>query len=265
MEKEKKFTKYETMGSDYHYRQIEKNVFRFNSFVFSRYTQHVNVVKDYLKKKPGGDGGLKLLDVGCGDGVLLYLLKKTFGQNIELFGIDSSEEAIMIARKQIPEAHFICGDVYQIKFPENHFDIVVSSDVIEHVLYPKKMLAEIQRVTKKNAFVSIGTPIRFTEYPIDLNHAHEFFQNEFTEIMKGSFGNCHLIETHPLLFSLLYKRAFPCFGKNIPLFKYVINILHIYLGINLFEPNKTLDSRSMSYMIAVSKKEEASQVCYEHI
>ena len=85
-------------------------------------------------------------------------------------GLTSDE----MAKKKSPQSIFKVTDLYQLPFEENYFDIVVSSDVIEHVLKPRKMLSEIKRVGKKNSFIIIGTPIRYTENPIDTMHQYEF-------------------------------------------------------------------------------------------
>jgi 2-polyprenyl-3-methyl-5-hydroxy-6-metoxy-1,4-benzoquinol methylase len=73
------FTKYRTRGA-YHFEQIGLNIFKANSFVKQRY---INCIKLLKKNKNNG----KILDLGCGDGALTYMLFKE-GYNAE--GIDIS-------------------------------------------------------------------------------------------------------------------------------------------------------------------------------
>ncbi|MFX0022756.1 MAG: class I SAM-dependent methyltransferase [Candidatus Hermodarchaeota archaeon] len=47
----------------------------------------------------------KLMDIGCGDGVLLYLISQKFKEyNLILYGIDSSKEALNTAKQKVKKA-----------------------------------------------------------------------------------------------------------------------------------------------------------------
>lgn len=98
------------------------------------------IIKMYLKPK-------KCLDVGCGTGKLVYFLRK-FG--IEAYGVDVSKYAIEKADKTI-KPYLKGGDITNISYNDNTFDLVVSFDVLEHLERPKlrKALDESIRVSKK--------------------------------------------------------------------------------------------------------------------
>ena len=96
--------KYKTKGLDYHYQQINKSsLFNFNAFLLARYQNHIDLIIKNIKKHFKKTKTLEILDLGCGDGVLLYLLKQQLkNYRINLHGLDLSERALSIARNKIP-------------------------------------------------------------------------------------------------------------------------------------------------------------------
>jgi methionine biosynthesis protein MetW len=93
-----------------------------------------------------------VLDVGCGDGFFLSLLKKS---GMEAEGIDISDIAVahvqdrgLIARQ---------GDFAHepLPFKDHSFSTVVALDVLEHVYDPLRLLEEMKRVTKGTVIISV--------------------------------------------------------------------------------------------------------------
>lgn len=101
----------------------------------------------------------KVLDVGCGDGTILNELLKTDSVD-RISGIDVSERAIKIAKKKFPQIrNFIKqGSITKIPFPTGTFDVVICTQVIEHVLDTKKVMSEMRRVLKQGGLLLICTP-----------------------------------------------------------------------------------------------------------
>lgn len=104
----------------------------------------------FLKFVKNGD---RLLDVGSGSGRLYEALR---GQDLEFFGIDSSEEMIKFCREkfgQDSKTHFELGDILKIPFPDNYFDAVFCLATLHHIPSCElrlKALRELQRVIKPN-------------------------------------------------------------------------------------------------------------------
>lgn len=95
--------------------------------------------------------GRKILDVACGAG----LLGKTLSDNV--CGFDLSREAIQVAQKNGINAKI--GDVEKKwDYPDEYFDIVVASHIIEHVVNPDHLILEAKRVLKKNGLLIVATP-----------------------------------------------------------------------------------------------------------
>lgn len=247
------FDKYERRGSDYHYKQIDRKISsKFNAYVLARYEIELELIKKIIVLK--GNKLLKILDIGCGDGVIFYLLNKIFkNKNLKLFGIDSSELAIRVAKEKNPNAIFKISDIYNLPFEDDYFDLIISSDVIEHVSESEKMILEIKRVGKKNSFYIIGTPIKFTEQPSDKLHIHEFFPNELKKILSKSFYNARVIQSHRLKYLLLYNSLVSFLNSKKLLYRKIINFITVYLKKNPFLKIKTKDNEKYSYMFGIGK------------
>ena len=73
----------------------------------------------------------KVLDAGCGAGV--PVAKFLIDQGFSVTGIDFAVNMLEIARRQVPEAEFLEGDMTQLTFPDASFDGVVSLYAVIHV------------------------------------------------------------------------------------------------------------------------------------
>lgn len=102
-----------------------------------------------------------VLDIGCGDGLLLSMLSE---KGVTGEGVDFSVEAIRKCEEKGVRAtqHNLEGT---LPFPDNSFDWVVALDVLEHQHDPAPLLAEMKRISKKN--VVVGVP-NFSSLPARL-------------------------------------------------------------------------------------------------
>ncbi|MBL0357940.1 MAG: class I SAM-dependent methyltransferase [Chitinophagaceae bacterium] len=93
---------------------------------------------------------LKVLDLGCGDGVSEIFMQQYFPQwTIE--GIDVSKESIEMAKQQqLANSNFAVYDGIHIPFEDNSFNIVFVAGVLHHVEFNlhSPMLDEMKRVLK---------------------------------------------------------------------------------------------------------------------
>ena len=97
----------------------------------------------------------KLLDIGCGEGLLAILAK---GKYREFFGIDISQTALEMAKSRGIQTFCANIDAEPLPFPDDSFDCVVSLDVIEHVFAPLHLLSESKRVLVTGGNLIISTP-----------------------------------------------------------------------------------------------------------
>lgn len=105
-----------------------------------------NVLKFLGNKKEG-----LALDIGCGFGYIdILLARKT---NFQIIGIDISDIALENAKKNIKEAglekriKIEKGDVYNLSYPDNYFDVIFSFGYVSAASY-QKVVKEVARVLK---------------------------------------------------------------------------------------------------------------------
>lgn len=85
----------------------------------------------------------KVLDLGCGTGIysLLFL-----NMGLKVTGIDQSDFMLEKAREKTNEINFIKADAYNLPFPNESFDLVVSVTMFEFLDDPQKAACEAYRV-----------------------------------------------------------------------------------------------------------------------
>lgn len=110
-----------------------------------------------LQPKPNTN----LLDVSCGEGILLRELEK-LEPGIKTYGLDISNMAVGIAIKNSPKSKVILADGQRIPFADNLFDYVTCLGSLEHYLDSNLGLRELLRVAKKEAKFCIVLPNSFS-------------------------------------------------------------------------------------------------------
>jgi ubiquinone/menaquinone biosynthesis C-methylase UbiE len=94
----------------------------------------------------------KVLDVGCGDGALCYLLKK---QGRVPFGVDVSKESIKGAKNNVPGVMFKQMYAEKLEFGDNSFDYVCSNQMLEHLKEPEEVIKEMIRVARYKVIITV--------------------------------------------------------------------------------------------------------------
>ena len=98
-----------------------------------------------------------LLDLGCGNGSLTAM----FANNgIKCYGTDFSESGIKIAQKAFPDVDFFQSSMDN-ELPLNHhakYDVVISVEVIEHLLLPRQLFNRAKDALKPNGYLIVTTP-----------------------------------------------------------------------------------------------------------
>ena len=159
--------------------------------------------------------GSKLLDVGCGNGDFTLELSKL---GFDICGIDLSEE------HQLGE-RFIKTNIQTDKypFPDNHFDLVFSKSVIEHLRYPDFLFDEVYRVLKPGGTFVCLTPSWKHSYKeqfyIDHTHVTPFTRHSLETLceLSGFEPKCEYLYQLPFLWKYKFLLPFVRLFSLLPL------------------------------------------------
>ena len=108
------------------------------------------IIKEYKNKR--------ILDVGCGNGVIACRL---LADGFDVYGIDASETGITIASEKYPGRFFV-QDISSERLPDAlsafQFDVVISTEVIEHLYAPRSYMKLIRNILSHGGAVIVSTP-----------------------------------------------------------------------------------------------------------
>jgi 2-polyprenyl-3-methyl-5-hydroxy-6-metoxy-1,4-benzoquinol methylase len=100
-----------------------------------------------------GISGGRLLDVGCGNGSLIYHMRRL---GWKVAGVEINPDTVAIARKN--GLNVKLAQLHQRPFPDGFFDVVYMGDVIEHLTQPRQALSTSRRVLRPGGLIVIKTP-----------------------------------------------------------------------------------------------------------
>jgi 2-polyprenyl-3-methyl-5-hydroxy-6-metoxy-1,4-benzoquinol methylase len=168
--------------------------------------------------------GKCLLDAGCGTG--WFSLRAT-QRGAKVTSIDVGLNLLEQVSSKCSTRRMV-GDICHLGFADGSFDIVVSSEVIEHVPEPRKAVAELARVLKPGGLLALTTPNRIWHFAITFANRigvrpYEGHENlvDYSSLVKWVSQEGLVIESHfgfhlfPFVTPLAYPvlRFMDRFGK----------------------------------------------------
>lgn len=158
-----------SLGKNKWFFDLWASTYDFAPFQFWMKKFHQPVFNEITNKE------IKILDLSCGSGELLNELHKRC-PNAKLYGVDISSKMLEIARKKLPKnVKLQKMDVHKLKYPNNYFDFVVSTEALHHYYDQVKALQEMKRVVKNEGKVMI----------VDINFIFNFVHYIFQKIEPG--------------------------------------------------------------------------------
>jgi ubiquinone/menaquinone biosynthesis C-methylase UbiE len=105
----------------------------------------------------GGPAGLRILDAGCGDGVLTAALAQ---RGAVVTGVDADPRMLAASRARVQEmavaVEFVEGDIRALPFPDAAFDVVIAVTVLCFVPHAERAVREMARVLKPGGRMVFG-------------------------------------------------------------------------------------------------------------
>jgi 2-polyprenyl-3-methyl-5-hydroxy-6-metoxy-1,4-benzoquinol methylase len=98
--------------------------------------------------------GAHLLDIGCGEGFFLFSASRA---GYAARGIELSQDAAEYARREFG-LDVEAKPFEEVRFPEDHFDVVTLWQVLEHVPHPSMILKEVHRILRPEGLLALSTP-----------------------------------------------------------------------------------------------------------
>lgn len=153
-----------------------------------RFEKVVEEIRENTKAKD------KILDIGCGEGKIWQLFP-----DLKVTGLDFSQENLKKAKKYVTP---VLGNAEKLPFKDNSFDMVLATEILEHVINPDRLLTETDRVLKRggNAIITfpntaalqlrIGIPLfgrsPLINYPQNVGHIRFFDLSDIRKMLKDT-------------------------------------------------------------------------------
>ena len=108
-------------------------------------------------------------------------------------GIEYDVSLVELGKWLYPDLEIIQGDIQEIDFPDNSFDVAVATAVMEHVPEPERVMREVKRLLRPGGIIVVTAPDPFWEriavlvgHLEDDKHQHVMNIKELCGLMKDS-------------------------------------------------------------------------------
>ncbi len=151
-------------------------------------------------------GDREVLDAGCGMGYGTAALAGAGAKRA--VGVDISQGAILDARERFGGVgEFVAGDLHELPFEDDSFDVVVCFEAAVHVRYPERALDELRRVLRPEGVLLLSVPNAAVYPPGNPFHLHEYLPDEVEAALVRRFANVRLYRQQSHFASLVGNDA----------------------------------------------------------
>jgi len=166
--------------------------------------------------------GERVLDAGCGAG---WLAERCVRVGARVAAMDIALAGVAGVRARFPEVNSLqVGDLYHLPYVSGHFDVVILSEVVEHIEDINAVFREVSRVLKPGGRLLISVPYRETivdHLCIHCNqltpanaHLHCFDEAALSDCCRQA--DLSLRHVHLMANKLLEMAGFPLFSRRWP-------------------------------------------------
>lgn len=179
-------------------------------FFFVKKTLHRKLLEVELKKISGKISG-KILDIGSKD-----------ARYTEWFtGTVTSVDVIPNPQKKV-----LKGDIYNLNFPLNSFDGVLSTEVFQYLEDPKKAVSEIYRVLKKDGVLILSCPLVYRVHEDLVRYTKDFWEQLLKDFESLKF--CYIGNFYTVILDIIREKI-----TKLP-FRLVRYLLYLFLMVLMF-------------------------------
>lgn len=201
--------------------------------------------------------GKKMLECGCGSAKISKFMA---GRNYECTLLDCSEKALLCAKQNFLasglNAEFVLGDINNLDFPDNSFDIIYSGGVLEFFHDVRRPMNEMIRVLKPGGiFAANMVPRKFSIQSIaDLERTFIYsVRNMFKRDFKKAFQRVHMVPKEFNVNSLSIA-DYISLSEDIGLFSVVGRVISPFPNLALPDFGKKIYAKIMKRLIPEWRK-----------
>jgi len=148
------------------------------------YPEYFNFLSQFSNLKPKG----KVLEIGCYSG---SFLKRFVNLGYDCLGLDLHDGYLNYC-KTVYALNVKKGTIFDFKFKDGEFDIIIFHQLLEHLGNPNKFLEEVYRILGKEGVISLSVPsVDANEFTIDIpNHLFYYSRKSLNLLLhKHYFEN----------------------------------------------------------------------------
>jgi len=185
------YNSYDILSRNYHWKWLKNKALS--------YYDYIQIIQNDILNLIDSTNSEIIMDAGCGDGVLLYLLYEK-KKNLKLFGFDFIESAIKYAKKKLKnKAEVFVFDIRDLDDLNNECDLIICTETIDHVLPPKtlptlddlrnfqiKILNKLIEIAKKGAYFTVPAKEEWRCFDQDFKKNDEPLLEEWLDSLNYS-------------------------------------------------------------------------------
>jgi SAM-dependent methyltransferase len=119
--------------------------------IFDRYA------RDLIERARPIGPAARVLDLGCGTGIVARLLRERLGGAARITGLDVSAPMLAVARSIVPEIDWREGDAMALPFPDGAFELVLCQEMLQFTPDRAKAVREMRRVLAPGGRLLLST------------------------------------------------------------------------------------------------------------
>lgn len=167
--------------------------------------------------------GKRVLDLGCRDGTLT----KYYREGNEVVGVDIDKRLLNKARKKL-EIKTVHLDLHEAWPFQEKFDVVIASEVLEHLFYPQEAIKKVSQILKRGGIFLLSVPnayivsarVRFLlgqEIPAhhDPTHINLFSEKKLRLMLEHYFSNIEITGIAPPLYKPFHWLSNGLFSEDL--------------------------------------------------